>query len=209
MAENRAFFLFGAGGHSKVVIEAWVAAGNRWQAVFDDNGAHHGGVLLGVPIKVYAEGVLPRDALIHVAIGDNNAREAVSNRLLTHGLQPFTVNHPRAEISASARFGDGCFIAAAAIVSVHAHVGRGVIVNHAAIVDHDCLVEDWCHLAPGSTLGGGVKVGKRVLIGSGATVLPGRRIGDGARVGAGAVVTENVREGATVVGIPARDQGAT
>ena len=47
-------------------------------------------------------------------------------------------------------------------------------------------------------------VGNGVIIGSGAQVLGPIMVGDRARVGANAVVTRDVPEGATMVGIPAR-----
>jgi len=49
-----------------------------------------------------------------------------------------------------------------------------------------------------------VDIGSDVWIGGGAVILPGVSIGDGAIVGAGSVVTNDVGEGATVVGNPAR-----
>jgi acetyltransferase-like isoleucine patch superfamily enzyme len=53
-------------------------------------------------------------------------------------------------------------------------------------------------------LGGEVWIGATTLVGIGAIVLPGRRIGTECVVGAGAVVTRDVEDGMTVVGIPAR-----
>jgi serine O-acetyltransferase len=47
-------------------------------------------------------------------------------------------------------------------------------------------------------------LGNDVYIGCGARILGAVRVGDGARVGANAVVVQDVPEGATVVGIPAR-----
>ena len=47
-------------------------------------------------------------------------------------------------------------------------------------------------------------VKRRAAVGTGAIVLPGVVIGVGAMVGAGAVVTEDVPDGVTVVGSPAR-----
>ncbi len=41
-------------------------------------------------------------------------------------------------------------------------------------------------------------------IGTGAIIMPGVRVGRGAQVGAGAVVTRDVAEGSTVVGVPAK-----
>jgi acetyltransferase-like isoleucine patch superfamily enzyme len=52
-------------------------------------------------------------------------------------------------------------------------------------------------------LGGNVSVGLGALVGIGAAVLPGISIGCRAIVGAGAVVTRNVPDDATVVGVPA------
>jgi serine acetyltransferase len=51
-------------------------------------------------------------------------------------------------------------------------------------------------------------LGASVLVGCGAQILQYLLIGSGATIGAGAVVTRNVPDGATVVGIPARPQNA-
>ena len=53
-------------------------------------------------------------------------------------------------------------------------------------------------------IAGEVKLGEGVMIGAGANVLNGLRVGAFSKVGAGAVVTKDVEEGVTVVGVPAR-----
>lgn len=50
-----------------------------------------------------------------------------------------------------------------------------------------------------------IRIGYNCLIGAGAIILPGCEIGDNVIVGAGTVITKNVRDGATVVGNPARE----
>jgi serine O-acetyltransferase len=47
-------------------------------------------------------------------------------------------------------------------------------------------------------------IGDNVFIGAGARVLGGIHVGDGAKIGANAVVIQDVPEGATMVGVPAR-----
>ena len=52
-------------------------------------------------------------------------------------------------------------------------------------------------------------IGNNVIIGSGAQILGPIIIGDNARIGANSVVTKNVKENVTVVGIPAREYGSS
>ena len=49
-----------------------------------------------------------------------------------------------------------------------------------------------------------ISIGNNVWIGMGAKILPGVTIGDNAIVAAGAVVTKDVPENVTVMGVPAR-----
>lgn len=49
------------------------------------------------------------------------------------------------------------------------------------------------------------KIGRDVWIGANAVILGGVTIGDGAVIAAGAVVNRNVRAGAIVAGVPARE----
>jgi acetyltransferase-like isoleucine patch superfamily enzyme len=67
--------------------------------------------------------------------------------------------------------------------------------------DHDRDVRSRSH---GS---GPVTIGDRVFLGQRVTVLGGVTIGDGATVGAHSVVTKDVRPGAVVAGVPAREIG--
>ncbi len=194
--------VFGAGGHGCVVVDAALRS-CAWSAVTAsdrDPVRCMGELLPGVPLQ--AASALPVHGLVHVAIGNNTAREKESLVLGVHRL--VTVMHPHASVSPHAVVAAGCFIAAQAVLAPGAHLGLGVIVNHGAVVDHDASVGAFAHIAPGAVLGGHARVGARVLVGAGAIVQPGRCVCDDVVVGAGAVVCADVTEAGTYVGVPAR-----
>ena len=60
------------------------------------------------------------------------------------------------------------------------------------------------HLCPGAHLAGDVHVGKRSWIGIGACVIQQVRIGSDVTVGAGAALIQDLPDGITAVGVPAR-----
>ncbi|MGZ9197173.1 MAG: DapH/DapD/GlmU-related protein, partial [Candidatus Deferrimicrobiaceae bacterium] len=71
-------------------------------------------------------------------------------------------------------------------------------------VDHDCAIGDFVHICPGAHLGGAVVVEEGTFLGVGSSVVPGIRIGRWSVIGAGAVVTKDIPDNCTAVGVPAR-----
>jgi len=197
-------FLIGAGGHAKVVLDAWQQTESTNIFVWDDDLAREGQLCLGFPIKSpISLDTLPAQG--HVAIGANGVRRQLATAVLDSGRTLQTIVHPASSIARHSVVADGAFVAANALVGPDAHVGCGTIINHGAIVDHDCCVGVFSHIAPNATLGGGVIIGDECLIGAGAIILPGLKIADGTIIGAGAVVTNNVvNKGKTLKGVPAR-----
>ncbi|WP_010164464.1 MULTISPECIES: serine O-acetyltransferase EpsC [unclassified Sphingomonas] len=103
-------------------------------------------------------------------------------------------------------------------IDIHpgAKIGRNFFIDHGfVVIGETAEIGDNVTIYQCVTLGGtnpdnGVP-GKRhptlldgVIVGSGAQVLGPITVGEGARVGANAVVTRDVPQGATMVGIPAR-----
>lgn len=198
--------LFGAGGHAKVVFDALRASLDDLSGllVVDENPGLRGQDFLGLPIASGEACAGLAKFRFHVAIGRNDVRRAVAERLAAGGGVAISVVHPGALVSPLARIDAGTFLAAGCILAPDSSVARGVIVNHGAIVDHDCTVGAYSHIAPNVTLGGKVSIGAGVLVGAGAVILPGVSVGEGAVVGAGAVVTRDVAAFETVVGVPGR-----
>ena len=101
-------------------------------------------------------------------------------------------------------------------IEIHpgARIGRRFFIDHGmgVVLGETSQVGDDVTIYQGVTLGGtSLDKGKRhptigngVIIGSGAQVLGPLNIGDGARIGANAVVLQDVPQGITVVGIPAK-----
>ena len=87
--------------------------------------------------------------------------------------------------------------------------GTGVVIGQTAIIGDDVTIYH------GVTLGGfgrkGQEGGRRhpkledgAMVGAGAQVLGGLTIGKGAKVGANSVLTDDVPDGCTAIGIPAK-----
>ena len=206
MHTEESIVLFGAGGHAKVVFDAMQASIDDLSGllVIDESPQLLGTSFFGCRVAGSAACERLARFRFHVAIGRNDVRRAVYERLLGRGGASMTVVHPRATVSRHARVGEGSFLAAACVLAPQSAVGAAVIVNHGAVVDHDCSVGAYAHIAPNVTLGGNVKIGAGVLVGAGAVVLPGVSVGDGATIGGGAVVIDDVPAFSTVVGVPGR-----
>lgn len=202
--------LFGAGGHAKVVAEAWLA---RFPAgaltVLDDDPARIGARLLGHDIAGGREWLSDHwpGVAVHPALGDNRRRAELIDALKAIGRPLATVIHPSAIVSPSARIGAGAFLAAGVIVNAEAEIGAGAILNTGSSVDHDGRIGACAHVAPGVRLCGNVAVGARALVGTASAVIPGMSIGRDAVVGAGSSVTRDVPDGETWAGCPARKLG--
>ncbi len=184
-------YVYGAGGHGRVVADAVEASGDVVLGLIDDTSdlgvLHHGWRV----IRPHGADEFARR--VH-GIGANSVRQRLQE---TSTCAFDRVIHPAATVSRYAVIGAGT-------VNAGARIGAGCIVNTGAVVEHDVELGDYSHVAPQSVLLGGVRVGAGVFVGAGAVVLPGMALGDGVVVGAGAVVTKSILAGVCVVGVPAR-----
>ncbi len=192
-------YIYGAGGHGKVVWDAMQKSNLKCEGFIDDQVLNQ---WMGLPVFPSSSLNDMKDVELHIAIGNCKAREEIVNKF--QNLKFISIYHPNAIISSRAKIEVGTFLAAGSIIGPDAKVGKHSIINHHAVIDHDCSIGDFCHIAPHASLGGGVKVGLGVLIGAGAIVLPGIKIADYVTIGAGSIVTNDIAPGVTVVGNPAR-----
>jgi sugar O-acyltransferase (sialic acid O-acetyltransferase NeuD family) len=203
-------FVFGAGGFGREV--AWLARdvlGEAHPVTFlvdrpeyvvprlDDSE----GWLLG-------EQTFDVDSRCVIAVGDPAGRESVSLRCAAAGLSPYTLVHPRAEMSKRVQIGDGTVVCAGVIITTSVVIGRHVHVNLATTIGHDVVVGDFTTIAPGVNVSGNVHIGRGVYLGTGATIINGSAesplvIGDGSVVAAGACVIRDVSPHSLVAGVPA------
>lgn len=197
-------FIFGAGGHGKVVLDILKAQGVVVDGFIESKPKF--AVVCGLP--VVPETSVPNDLTFRVvvAVGANHSRRDIVQRLrmLWQNVEFINAIHPSAYISSTIQIGVGNVIAAGAIVASGSAVGNHAVVNTGAQVDHDCLIEDFATVAPGVVLGGGVRIGTGTYVAIGAVVKHGVAVGEWSVLGAGALVLGEMPSRVVAFGSPCK-----
>lgn len=197
---NTKLLVIGAGGHAKVVVDC-IEEENKYQitTILDDAPPAYFIGQYQVELRELNYEFQSLNAII--AIGNPMHRKKIANQLKSNFVMTI---HPSAVVSKHAKIGEGCQVFATAVINAVATIGKHCIINTGAIIEHDCVLEDFVHVAPNATLGGGVRVGESSHIGMGASILQNITIGKNVTIGAGAVVTKDIPDNCTAVGIPAK-----
>ncbi len=139
-----------------------------------------------------------------IGIGDNKIREEVYNLILDNNREVLTLISQSANISKTAKIGNGTFINKNVSINAFAKIGKNVILNTACVIEHDCMIGDSVHVAPGAVLAGNVVIGERTFVGANSVVKQGVVIGKDVIIGAGSVVINNIADGKKIAGNPSR-----
>jgi serine O-acetyltransferase len=113
-------------------------------------------------------------------------------KVIAFGLYRLNAVVGHVVIGRDAEFGDGLII-------LHSF---GIVVNSSVKAGKNLVLEHGVTI--GAEKNQSPVIGDNVFIGAGAKVIGGIRIGNDVKIGANAVVTKDVPDGATVVGIPGR-----
>lgn len=204
----RRLYIYGAGGMGREVLElarTVNAIEQRWDwmGFVDDVST----TSAGPSVAGTGELLLQLSSATDVAMGiaDPEAKQRLTTRLTENPRLHFPVLvHPQACVSPGAHLGQGVIIQWGCWVSTGVDLADFSFLNVACCIGHDVSIGKYTSLMTNVDFGGRVQVGDCCYFGTKSTVVPGVRIGKDVSIGAASLVVQNVTDGLTVMGNPAR-----
>jgi len=195
--------IFGVGGFAKEVY--WLAnqCGREVEAFIDING---GGQCCGIEIQ-NENYFSSNNNLAIVAVGSPQLRQKITNKILgRYDLSVFdTLISPYANLmSNSIEIGAGSVICSNCVLTGDIKIGAHSQLNLATTIGHDTIVGDFFTTAPGAHISGKVMANDLVYFGTNSSAIEEISICSNVIVGAGAVVSKNIIEPGTYIGVPAK-----
>ena len=140
-----------------------------------------------------------------LGVGQPKIRENLSKLFQKLDGQLTSVISPKADVGVfNTQIGDGVNIMTGSVITNDITISEGCLINKNCTIGHDTKIGIFTELSPGVHISGNCTIGEYCFLGTGAVVLPKICIGNNVTVAAGAVVTKNIDDNQTVIGIPAR-----
>jgi sugar O-acyltransferase (sialic acid O-acetyltransferase NeuD family) len=182
-------------------LDCWDILGYADDNVLRKNKVDYDYETLGTPEEIEKKHA-GQELWYFCAIGNNHTRASVVKRLDELGWKAATLIHPSVIMARNIKIGEGSYIGAGSIICPSATIGRHVLINVRVAIGHDAVLANFSQACPGAQINGCCEIRHAAMIGSNASIMPGKWIGEGATVGANSQVLRNVKNGATVNGVP-------
>lgn len=198
-------FIYGAGGHAKVVATAAFETNSYEKIYFLDSAkkdfkfSEKSAIFSLNPVDVLLTSSI--DAQSIIAIGDNHIRMKIALESINDNF--ISIQSPNSYLSQFSKISEGVFISAGAMINADSFIGPHAIINTGSVIEHDCKIGSFSHVGPNAALGGNVELGSNVFIGGGAFVNPNLSICNDVTVGSGSVVINDISEPGIYAGVPA------
>ena len=193
------YCIYGASGHSKVILEILENSGQIIHSLYDDDVNK----LSLLDYKVtHQNNIFEIESICWIiGIGNNKIRKRI---VADHSFKYGLAIDKSANVSKRTTIGNGTVIMPGVSINSSTTIGEHGIINTNSSIDHDCVIGDYVHISPNAALCGGITVGEGVHIGAGAVIIPGIKLGKWATIGAGSVIIKDVPDFSTLVGNPGR-----
>jgi sugar O-acyltransferase (sialic acid O-acetyltransferase NeuD family) len=146
-----------------------------------------------------------QDNRFALGVGDPNLRYKFYEMFTELGGKATTIISPFAKIGKHDNFiQEGCSILTDSIIESNNLIGKGCLLHAGSFISHDVTVGNFCEISPRANVLGHVRIGNFCSLGTASTILPKVKIGNNVIIGAGAVVTKNVMDNMTMIGVPAQ-----
>jgi len=196
----KAAYIFGTGGHARVIFSI---IAERYESIMYVDLAPTAGEVINQD-EFFNDFEEREGADIFLGLGSNPIRIKLYNRLKELNVAVANCISDHTFVAGNAQIGQGVVICPGCVIGAGAVVGNNTIVNTLSSVDHDCIVGDHSQITAGVTLGGTTIIGSNCFLGVKSATIPGTRIGDNSVVMAGSMVYKDVPDNVMVGGSPAR-----
>jgi sugar O-acyltransferase (sialic acid O-acetyltransferase NeuD family) len=200
--------IYGSGGLGKEVYELAGrinAKHKRWDEIVFVDDVRDEGVFFGtrsVKFERWLEEKGEWECVI--GIGEPSSREKLCGKILQNEIKLATLIDPSALISPRAEISCGSIVCEFASIHADVSIGRNCLIQPYCVVGHDTRIGDHSVFSTHCAPGGSCIFGERVFAGMHSSIKEKVQIGDDVIIAMGASVFQNLPDGVTVVGNPAR-----
>jgi sugar O-acyltransferase (sialic acid O-acetyltransferase NeuD family) len=196
----------GAGGHALECLDILSKDGLPSLLEFFDDVTNEKLVLkeyLIIRDQAQVESHFAKDPRFILAVGNPRYRVLFYEKFIRAGGTMVNLLGFQNTISPFSRF-EGADIFNHCFIGSQVQIGKGTLVNTGAQLHHEVQVGEFCEISPRSVILGAAIIGSQTRIGANATILPKIKIGNHVTIGAGSVITKDVPDHVTVVGVPGK-----
>lgn len=202
-------YILGAGGHAKEVYFLAERIG-KWNIKgMLDLHASDPVIIAGKKVPVYSESILEEleGENICLVIGIAGSVKVLKNMVTRYSQRfdfPSLIDPSIVTCLQNIEIGEGNVISPNNTITTALKIGSYNVFNIGSVVHHDVTIGDYNIFSPSVNISGGVEIGNSNYFGVKSTVLQYLKIGDNNVIGAASLVTKNIGDGTTVVGVPAK-----